>query len=55
MCFHKSLEIVRKTSERERDLCMLGGIDKVEIETGLLALAHNLAKMEACTDARLFL
>jgi hypothetical protein len=26
---------------------MLKGIIKVEIETGLLALAHNLAKMAA--------
>jgi hypothetical protein len=26
---------------------MLKGITKVEIETGLLALAHNLAKMAA--------
>jgi len=26
---------------------MLKGIDKVEIETGLLSLAHNLAKMDA--------
>ena len=33
---------------------MLKGIIKVEIETGLLALAHNLAKMAAWTHAYFF-